>query len=81
MRTISTFAADKIFKDKKYSKFRKEVDQMMSLYDQMPSVREKRLRAEMEELRIKKDEALAEKDAELVRLKELLERHHIALTP
>lgn len=54
---------------------------MMSLYDQMPSVREKRLRAEMEELRIQKDEALAEKDAELVRMKELLERHHIALTP
>ena len=75
------FAADKIFKDKKHSKFRKEVDQMMSLYDQMPSVREKRLRAEMEELRIQKDEALAEKDAELVRMKELLERHHIALTP
>ena len=58
-----------------------DLDQMMSLYDQMPSVREKRLRAEMEELRIQKDEALAEKDAELVRLKELLERHHIPGCP
>ena len=82
------FAADKIFKNEKHSEFRKEVDQMTSLYDQLPSVREKRLRAEIEEMRAKNEEALARKErelaeqkAELARMKELLEKNHIALTP
>ena len=85
------FAADKIFKNEKHSEFRKEVDQMTSLYDQLPSVREKRLRAEVEEMRIKNEEVLdalarkerelAEQKAELARMKELLEKNHIALTP
>ena len=96
------FAADKIFKDKKHSKFRKEVHQMTSLYDQLPSVREKRLRAKLEgmleEMRLEKENALdalarkeaelaekeaerAKSEAELVRLKEILDQHHIVLTP
>ena len=63
---------------------------MTSLYDQLPSVREKRLRAEVEEMRIKNEEVLdalarkerelAEQKAELARMKELLEKNHIALT-
>lgn len=103
------FAADKIFKDKKHSKFRKEVHQMTSLYDQLPSVREKRLCAKLEgmleEMRLEKENALdalarkeaelaekeaeyakkeaerAKNEAELVRLKEILDQHHIVLTP
>lgn len=61
---------------------------MTSLYDQLPSVREKRLRAKLEgmleEMRLENENALArkeaelaEKEAELVRLKELLDKHHI----
>ena len=68
---------------------------MTSLYDQLPSVREKRLRAKLEgmleEMRLEKENALdalarkeaelAEKEAELVRLKELLDKHHILPSP
>lgn len=56
------FAAEKIFENKKYPNFNKEVDNMTSLYDQMPSVREKRLRAQ---LLAEKNSELAEKNNEL----------------
>lgn len=58
---------------------------------ELPSVREKRLRAELiekdAELAVKdmelavKDTELAEKDMELAQMKELLDKHHIAIAP
>ena len=77
-------AAERIFKDKRHSEFRKEVDRMTKPMIELPSVREKRLRAELakkdSEL-AEKDSELAEKDSELTRMKELLIQHNIAIAP
>ena len=51
---------------------------------ELPSVREKRLQAEIDALRAEKaatDSALAKQNAELAKMKELLEKHHIAIAP
>ena len=62
---------------------------------ELPSVREKRLQAEIDALRAEKaatDSALArqnaefarqfaEQNAELAKMKDLLEKHHIAIAP
>lgn len=84
-------AAERIFKDERHSEFRKEVDRMTKPLIELPSVREKRLRAELiekdAELAVKdmelavKDTELAEKDMELAQMKELLDKHHIAIAP
>lgn len=74
-------AAEKIFKDEKHSVFRREVDRMTKPLIELPSVREKRLRAEIDALRAENKAILAEKDAELARMKELLTKHNITITP
>lgn len=48
---------------------------------ELPSVREKRLQAEIEALRAENKATLAEKDAELARMRELLTKHNITITP
>lgn len=70
-------AAERIFKEEKHSVFRREVDKMTRPLIELPSIREKRLLAEIEA----KDAALTEKEAELARMKELLTRHNISITP
>lgn len=74
-------AAERIFKDEKHSVFRREVDRMTKPLIELPSVREKRLRAEIDALRAENKAILAEKDAELARMKELLTKHNITITP
>ncbi len=88
-------AANRILKDEKHAEFRKEVDRMTKPLIELPSVREKRLQAEIDALRAEKaatDSALAEQNAEfarqfarqnaeLAKMKELLEKHHIAIAP
>ena len=77
-------AASRILKDETHAEFRKEVDRMTKPLIELPSVREKRLQAEIDALRAAKagtDSALAKQNAELAKMKELLEKHHIAIAP
>lgn len=88
-------AANRIFKSAKHAEFRKEVDRMTKPLIELPSVREKGLQAEIDALRAEKaatDSALArqnaefarqfaEQNAELAKMKDLLEKHHIAIAP
>lgn len=57
-----------------------EVDHMTKPMIELPSVLQKRLRAENDALiadLAEKNTLLAEKDAELVRMRQLLNQHHI----